>query len=151
MNVQIIKGVCPNPGIKSVPLLVNMTSLYRREFLIKTLVHRALMICSKTKLGSELNKIKQLLSENGYPTDVLLSCSNQKLASFAAEKTFDPEKCPIYLKFPWIGTVLPKYENQSSKAIASCFYAVSPMWFTTQELCYNLLKEIAFLPPKKVV
>ena len=38
------------------------------------------MICSKTKLGSELDKIKQLLIENGYPTDVLLSCINQKLA-----------------------------------------------------------------------
>ena len=51
------------------------------------------MLCSKTKLGSELDKIKQLLIENGYPTDVLLSCSNQKLANFAAEKTFGPEKC----------------------------------------------------------
>ena len=27
------------------------------------------MICSKTKLGSELEKIKQLLIEEGYPTD----------------------------------------------------------------------------------
>ena len=57
----------------------------RKISLIKTLVHRALMICSKTKLGSELDKIKQLLVENGYPADVLLSCINQKLANFAAE------------------------------------------------------------------
>ena len=33
----------------------------RKIRLIKNLVHRALMICSKTKLGSELVKIKQLL------------------------------------------------------------------------------------------
>ena len=32
------------------------------------------MICSKTKLSSELNKIKELLIEYGYPTGVLLSC-----------------------------------------------------------------------------
>ena len=57
----------------------------RKISLIKTLVHRALMICSKTKLGSVLDKIKQLFIENGYPTDVLLSCINQKLANFAAE------------------------------------------------------------------
>ena len=44
------------------------------------------MICSKTKLGSELDKMKQLLIENGYPAGVLLSCINQKLANFAAEK-----------------------------------------------------------------
>ena len=70
------------------------------------------MICSKTKLGSELDKIKQLLIENGYPADVLLSCINQKVANFAAEKTFGPEKCPVYLKLPWIGNVSSKFENQ---------------------------------------
>ena len=84
------------------------------------------MICSKTKLGSELDKIKQLLIENGYPTDVLLSCINQKVANFAAEKTFGPEKCPVYLKLPWIGNVSSKFENQINKAITSCFYAVKP-------------------------
>ena len=58
----------------------------RKIRLIKTLVQRTLMICSKTKLGSELDKIKQLLIENGYPADALLSCINQKLANLAAEK-----------------------------------------------------------------
>ena len=77
------------------------------------------MICSKTKLGSELDKIKQLLIENGYPADVLLSCINQKLANFAAENTFGPEKCPVYLKLPWIGNVSSKFENQIIKAITS--------------------------------
>ena len=43
------------------------------------------MICSE--LGySELDKIKQLLIKNEYRADVLLSCINQKLANFAAEK-----------------------------------------------------------------
>ena len=70
----------------------------RKISLIKTLVYRALMMCSKTKLGSELDKIKQMLFENGYLADVLLSCISQKLANFAAENTFGPEKCPVYLK-----------------------------------------------------
>ena len=64
--------------------------------------------------------------ENGYPTDVLLSCINQKLANFAAEKSFGPEKCPVYLKLPWIGNVSSKFENQINKAITSCFFAVKP-------------------------
>ena len=106
----------------------------RKISLMKTLVHRALMICSKTKLGSELDKIKQLLIENGYPTDVLLSYITQKLANFAAEKTFGPGKCPVYLKLPWIGNVSSKLEKQINKAITSCFYAVKPLWFTTQDL-----------------
>ena len=77
----------------------------RKISLIKTLVHRALMICSRTKLGPELDKIKQLLIKNGYPADVLLSCINQKLANFAAEKPIGPEKCLVYLKLPWFGNV----------------------------------------------
>ena len=85
------------------------------------------MICSKTKLDPELDKIKQLLIENGYPADVLLTCINQKLANFAAEKTFRPAKCPVYLKLPWIGNVSSKFENQISKAITSYhYYAVKP-------------------------
>ena len=82
------------------------------------------MICSKTKLRPELDKIKQLLIENGYPADVLFSCINQKLANFAAEKLIGQEKCPVYLKLPWTGNVSSKCENQISKAITSCYYAV---------------------------
>ena len=105
------------------------------------------MIFSKTTLGSELDKIKQLVIENGYPADVPLSCINQNLANFAAERAFGSEKCPVYKikqlviengypadvplscinqNLPWIGKVSSKFENQINKAIASCFYAVKP-------------------------
>ena len=63
------------------------------------------MNCSKTKLDSELDTIKQLLIDNGYPYDVLISYIKQKLANFEAEKPCGPEKCPVYLKLPWIGNV----------------------------------------------
>ena len=98
------------------------------------------MICSKTKVGSELEKIKQLLIENGYPADVLLSSMNQKLANFTAEKTFGPEKFPVYLKLPWIGNVSSKFENQINKAITSCFYAVKPRVVYSTRVIYHLLK-----------
>ena len=53
------------------------------------------MIRSKTKLCSLLDRIKKLHIENGYPEDVLLSCTKQKLANSAAEKPVGPEKCPV--------------------------------------------------------
>ena len=37
-----------------------------------------------------------------------------------------PEKCPVYLKLPWICIVTSKFESQINKAITSCFYAVKP-------------------------
>ena len=104
----------------------------RKISLIKTLGHRALVICSKTKLGSRLDREKQLLIENGCPDDVLLSCITQKLANFVAEKLCGPEKCPDYLKLPWIGNVSSTFENQINKAITSCFYAVK------SRLVYNI-------------
>ena len=115
----------------------------RKINLIKTLVHRALMICSKTKLDSEL--------DNGYPEDVLVSCIKEKLANISLEKRFGPEKCPVYLKLPWIGNVSSKFENQITKAITSCFYAVKPRAVYNTRVMLPLLKKIAFLPLKKVV
>ena len=96
----------------------------RKISLTKTLVDGALMTCSKTKLGSEFDRVKQLLIENGYLDDVLISCIKQNLANFAAETPCGPEKCPVYLKLPWIGNVSSNFENQINKAITSCFYAV---------------------------
>ena len=41
-------------------------------------------------------------------------------------KSIGTEKCPVYLKLPRIGNVSSKFENQISKAITSCYYAVKP-------------------------
>ena len=78
----------------------------------------------QSKLGSALDRITQLLIENGYPNDVRLSCIKQKLANFAAEKPYGSEKCSIYLALPWFGCLSPQYENQINRAIISCLYAV---------------------------
>ena len=75
------------------------------------------MICSKTKLDSELGTIKQLLIDNGYPEDVLVSCIKEKLAKISSEKQFGPEKCPVYLKLPWIGNVSSKFETKLTKPL----------------------------------
>ena len=78
----------------------------RKIGLIKTLVLRALTSCSKNKLGSELDTIKWILTENGY----------RNMFS-----QFGHEKCPVYMQIPWIGDISLKYENQIKKAINFCF------------------------------
>ena len=40
------------------------------KYFSKWLTHRALMICSKSKLDSELEKLTKIFLENGYPEDV---------------------------------------------------------------------------------
>ena len=58
-----------------------------KSTVINTLVNRAFMICSKTKLDSELDAIKQLLIDNGYPDDSLNSCLNGKLANISSQNS----------------------------------------------------------------
>ena len=43
----------------------------RKTNLIETLVHRALMICSKSKLQHELENISSILRSNGYPESII--------------------------------------------------------------------------------
>ena len=100
------------------------------------------MICSKTKVESEVDTIIQLLIDNVYPEDVLVSCIKKKLANISSDKQFGPEKCPVYPKLPIIGSVSSKFENHVNKAITSCFYVVKP------RAIYNAR---FMLPLKKVV
>ena len=75
------------------------------------------MICSKTKLDPELGTTKQLLIDNGYPEDVLVSCIKKKLANISSEKQFGPEKCPVYLKLAWIGMFLHNLKTKLTKPL----------------------------------
>ena len=50
----------------------SFTLIKRKASLVSTLVHRALKICSKSKLKEEINRIKEILLDNGYPDDFVL-------------------------------------------------------------------------------
>ena len=52
----------------------------RKTNLITTLVHRALMICTKNKLKQEIDFIKKILLDNGYPEDIVLKHISKKIA-----------------------------------------------------------------------
>ena len=70
--------------------------------LISTLIHRALMICTKSKLNEEIKHIKNILLDNGYPESIIDSNISKKIAPFFMPKRFGPEKYPMYLRVPWI-------------------------------------------------
>ena len=56
--------------------------------LITTLVHRALMICTKNKLKQEIDFIKKILLNNGYPEPVCLVCSQRRTCFSAKLQNF---------------------------------------------------------------
>ena len=72
----------------------------RKTSLVSTLVHRALKICSKSKLKEEINRIKEILLDNGYPEAFVLKQISKKTTQFSTPKRFGPNKCPVYLVSP---------------------------------------------------
>ena len=55
----------------------------RKINLIKTLVHRALVIFSEPKLNFELDKIRSVLVDNGYPEHIVSAQISKKVSEFA--------------------------------------------------------------------
>ena len=74
----------------------------RKTNVIETLVHRELMICSKSKLLHELKNISSILRNNGYPESIIQTTMSKKIALFNRKPKEGLQKCPVYLKLPWI-------------------------------------------------
>ena len=51
----------------------------RKTNLIGTRVHRALEICSPEKFSSKVDQIKNILRQNGYPEEVIISRIKKKI------------------------------------------------------------------------
>ena len=85
----------------------SFSPLKRKISLISTLVHRALMICTKHRLNGEIERpngeierIKKILLYNSYPKNVINAQITKKIAQFSTLKRFGPEKFPLYLRVP---------------------------------------------------
>ena len=83
--------------------------------LIDMLVHRAVKICSKSKLNGEIENIKKILLNNGYPLDVIERNIKKKIEKLKCLPTFGPKKCPVYLKLPYLG----EFSEKTSKVVRS--------------------------------
>ena len=74
----------------------------RKTNLIATLTHCAFKICSKSSLQQELDTIRSLFLENGYPESVISARISKKILQFQKHPIKGPQRCPVYLKLPWI-------------------------------------------------
>ena len=117
--------------------------LKRKISLISTLVHRALMICIKRRLNGEIEQIKKILLENGYPKNVINAQIAKKIAQFSTLKRFGPEKYPMYLRVPWISKPSTTLEKEVKTAVESCYGSVSTrLVFTTKRMLPVARKDV---------
>ena len=63
------------------------------------------------------------------------SVLTMKMKQFHALPKVGPEKCPVYLRLPWLGSVSTRFEKQVKSAVKQCFSAVEPrVVYSTNEL-----------------
>ena len=112
--------------------------------LIGTLVHRALNICSKSKLQQELDHIRAILLNNGCPEYIINTSISKKVSKFNSAKKEGPQTCPVYLRLPWIGKVSQKFEKLSKSAVNQCYRAVDPrvIFFSTKKILPAVHKDV---------
>ena len=130
----------------------SFSPLKRKISLISALVHRALMICFKPILNGETERIKKILVDNGYPKNVINTQIAKKLAQFSTLKRFGPEKCPVYLRVPWIGKPSTNLEKEVKTAMESCYGFVSTrLVFTSKRILPVARKDVLLTIQKSFV
>ena len=114
----------------------------RKTNLIDNLTHRALKICSKSTLKHELDNIRSILVQNGYPEFLIDSRISKKLLRFQ-QSTKGPKKCPVYVKLPWIDENSLKFERKIKLSINNFFGAVQPrVVFSTRRILPAIHKDV---------
>lgn len=112
----------------------------RKISLVKTLVRRAVAICSTGRLDQELVNIKNIFLDNGYPGHVI----DNAITSQLSEKTpsTNPQKCPVYLRLPYIGNISTNFERTIKKTIGDTYFACQTrIIFTTRPMIQPCLKD----------
>jgi hypothetical protein len=91
----------------------------RKIRLIATLVHRAIRICSPSKLKNELNNIRLLMRENAYPEKIVEHNINIALKSDLNRTCASVAETPVVvLRLPYIGNVSTRFEKQISSSVS---------------------------------
>ena len=99
------------------------------------MTHRALKICSGSTLQQELNTIRTILAGNGYPEYLISSRITKTIFRFKQTTKEGPQKCPVYLKLPWIGDSSSHFERNIKMSINNCFGSVQPrIIFSTRRI-----------------
>ena len=84
------------------------------------------MICTKCRLNGEEERIKEIPLDNGYPKNVINAQITKKIVQLFTLKRFDPEKCPVYLRVPWIGKPSTNLEKEIKTAMETAMVPSAP-------------------------
>ena len=76
-------------------------------------------------LGDEIKFIKSTLSKNGYPLSVLDSVVNDVTIKFDRASGCTVNRCPVYLRLPYIGSRGERLAKSITIAVGRCYFSAS--------------------------
>ena len=132
--------------------------------LVRSLVSRAVRICSPTTLSDELVKIRNIFDSNGYPAHVVekvlhvtVSNASSRVVRAGEVSSIDAAQLPdpkppdsshterAFLRLPWLGNVSQQYWKGITATVKRCYPGVKPfVLFTTRTAFSGRAKD--FLP-----
>ena len=91
----------------------------------------------------QIEEIKKVLQDNGYSKNVINFQITKKIAQFFILKRFGPEKCPVYLRVPWIGKPSTNLEKEVKTAVGNCYGSVNTrLIFTSKRVLPVIRKDV---------
>ena len=111
-----------------------------------SVIHTGLLrFLSGNRIKREFEQIENVFFGNGYPEEVIVDTMKKTVDKFRNNiAPFDPPKCPVYVRLPWIGSPSQLIADKVSSS-GKCFFfhvAMARTIFTNRA---------AFLPTHKSV
>ena len=142
-DIDFETSVYRKPTFTGQYLLWESFSPLKREIsLISTFLHRVLMICTKRKLNKVIEWIKKILMDNAHPKSVFNAQIAKEIAQFSTPKRFATEKCPVYLRVPWIGKLFTNLEKVKTIVESCCDSVSTCLFFTSKRMLSVASKDV---------
>lgn len=118
--------------------------------LVKSLTSRAIKICSPATLEGELNNLRRIFSENGYPDDIVNNTMKRvKDASTASLNTSstppaegEPSDKLVTLKLPWKGRISARFRKDIERTVRESFRVHLRVYFSTKKAFSPAVKDV---------
>ena len=95
-------------------------------------------ICSDSKIEDELNVIKEIFINKGYPEEDIddnIKFTVTRLKN--KNKTFGPPKCPVYFRLPCVGSASLFFAEKIASSVYRCYHAVNLRPIFTTRTAFN--------------
>ena len=96
----------------------------RKTNVIACLVNRAIKLCSDVKLSDELDRIREIFLNLGYPDRIIERTVERVVSNISRAKIDDSEeerKSPVYLRLPYLGPTSNRFAQAIRRAVEDCY------------------------------